>query len=123
MKATPVLLAAGFAFLAGCASPNGPLYQPVIDPQSVTDYGKYHVDLGECNQLAQASRASGPGMMEGLLGGLLVGAAFGAIADDTGLGARYGALSGFLAGTGEEVMTEKQVAFNCMRGRGYTVLN
>lgn len=121
MKILISVLAAG-VLLAGCGTPgNTPMYQPVIDPNTVSNMGLYHHDLGECTQLAKS--AGGPNAFSGLLGGLLVGAAYGGIAGDTGYGARLGGLTGMLAGGAGDISQERHITNNCMRGRGYKVLN
>jgi hypothetical protein len=89
MNASAAGLLTGMVFLSGCGTmQSGSLvtYQPVVDPKMITNSAQYQADLVECNQLAMQS--SGGGAWEGLLAGLLVGAAYGAIGDDTGLGAR-----------------------------------
>jgi outer membrane lipoprotein SlyB len=112
--------------LAGCA---GADYQPVVDMRGHSAAG-YDADLAQCQYTARRVRnnentAEDAGV--GALGGAALGAVGGAIGGNAGLGAGVGALAG-LVGTGayEEAKTENReetIVKNCMRARGYNVLD
>ena len=96
--------------------------QIIIDPLGV-DMGQYQADLTDCQHLADQVESK---IAEGAVGGAVVGALFGAIvgghrtARTTGA---LGALSGGLGGAGEEHYQRKKVIRNCLRNRGYQILN
>jgi len=105
--------------LYGCSAP-----QVVIDKQGV-DVSKYEQDLAECRGYAEEVE-TGSATAKGAVGGAVVGGAVGAI-----LGGRrsaeklggVGAVTG-AAGAGSSASRGKnQVVKNCLRGRGYKVLN
>jgi hypothetical protein len=102
---------------AGCAAnPN-----PIIDTQGV-DMARYERDLAEC----QGYRDQIPtevGVAKGTAAGAAVGAATGAIAGDVGRGAGYGAIAGGAESARLNEREKQQVVKNCLRGRGYRVLN
>jgi outer membrane lipoprotein SlyB len=113
----PVLFCCGLT-LSGCAS------RPIIDTAGV-DMQQYHVDLAECEKIAQqvdvdASIAGSAGL------GALIGAAFGALTGDpsaVAYGAGWGALT---AGTSGGLAADQQrsmISKNCLNNRGYVVLN
>ncbi|HET7361944.1 MAG TPA: hypothetical protein VFJ70_00090 [Burkholderiales bacterium] len=95
--AVPLLLALS---LAGCA------YRPVVDPKTSRHPENYETDLAECRQLAEQGAHPGGSAA----GGALVGAGGGAV-----LGGAKG------AGSGEN--EQRAMVRNCMKGRGYAVLN
>lgn len=104
---------------AGCASRRSGV---IIDPAGV-DMGRYQQDLAECQQIAQQVHQKTLGSA---LGGAVVGGAVGGIVGSTetaekgaGAGAVVGAARGAAA-----TRREKQVVIkNCLRNRGYKVLN
>ena len=104
-----VLLA---AVLSGCASHHRP-GEPIVDLAG-GDPIRYERDLGECRQFAEQVAL-----------GTRVGA--GAAADgnsDTGVrGAGVGAASGTFRGAADGLRERSQVVKNCLRQRGYRVLN
>lgn len=110
----PVLLLA-----AACASKN-----PIIDTKGV-DQARYKQDLRECEAYAgQVSTGAAAG--KGVAGGAVLGAVIGAIVGDSTTVARSAGVGGVLGGarganSGEQ--EKGQVVKNCLRGRGYTVLN
>jgi hypothetical protein len=123
MRRTLVIaLAAG---LAGCAQS----YQPVVDPKGV-DNAKYQQDLAECRQLAEQvnpyERAA-VGTAIGAIGGAALGAVTGAVVGSPGAGAAIGAgaggLTGAAVGGGGGVEQQKKIIDNCLKNRGYAVLN
>lgn len=113
--------------LAGCAQS----YQPVVDMKGV-DTAKYQQDLYECRQYAEqvspVERAAG-GALLGAAGGAALGAITGGLASgvSAGSGAALGAATGGAVGAGVGGVTgieqQKQIIDNCLRGRGYNVLN
>jgi outer membrane lipoprotein SlyB len=114
------------ALLMGCSSTgSGVGYQPIIDNQGV-NMGQYQVDLNDCRMIAaQVEPAANSGMKDAAAGAV-VGAAVGAIVGNrttamqtAGLGALAGGVS-----SGERAVVERNnVLRNCLRGRGYRVLN
>ena len=96
--------------------------QIIIDPKGV-DMRAYHADLADCQHLADQVESK---IAEGVVGGAVVGALFGAIvgghktARTTGA---LGALTGGLGGAGEEHYQREKVIRNCLRNRGYQILN
>lgn len=107
-------------FNAGCASSRHTA--PVIDPAGV-DMGRYQADLEACNQIArQVQQKAGAGAAGGVLVGALVGSIFGdsrSAMKSAGAGAVVGGAKGGAATQREKAVVVK----NCMRERGYKVLN
>jgi hypothetical protein len=120
-------LAVTMATLAGCAQ----TYQPVVDTKG-HDSARYQQDLYECRQYAEQVSPAGQAAVSGL-GGAAAGAALGAITGalvggvSAGEGAAFGAATGGAVGVGtgaySGVKEQEQIINNCMRGRGYNVLN
>jgi len=111
--------------LAGCAQS----YQPVVDTKGV-DNAKYQQDLSECRQYAEQVSPAGDAATGGVLGaagGAALGAIVGAFSGGAGTGAAIGAASGGAVGAGaggvSGVSEQKRIINNCLRGRGYNVLN
>ena len=96
--------------------------QVIIDPEGV-DMGLYRADLVECQNIARQVESK---VGQGIVGGAIVGAIAGTIvggsrtADKT---AKLGALSGGLQGGASTRQERIRVIKNCMRNRGYRVLN
>ena len=111
---------AGALAVTGCASVHRS--EPIIDPAGV-DMGLYQQDLVECQQIAkQVEDKTGTGA----LGGALVGALFGAVIGDSDTvrkSAAAGAVAGGAEGAVETDREKGKVVKNCLRNRGYTVLN
>ncbi len=113
--------------LAGCAQS----YQPVVDTKG-QDSARYQQDLFECRQYAEQVSPAGDAAVGGL-GGAAAGAALGAITGalvggvSAGTGAAVGAATGGAVGVGAGAVSgveeQKRIINNCMRGRGYNVLN
>lgn len=108
------------ALAAACGGKR--LQQPVIDPAGV-DMGQYQDDLAECEQIAQqVEQKAGAGAAGGAVVGALVGSIFGdsrAAMKSAGAGAVVGAARGGAATRQEK----SRVVRNCLRQRGYAVLN
>lgn len=106
------------ALTAGCAS------GPIIDRQGV-DPVAYDRDLLQCesyaNEVRVGKRAGGKALAGAVLGGV-VGAVVGnsdTAAELAGAGAAVGAAEG----TGDGLRERRTVVRNCLRNRGYAVLN
>jgi outer membrane lipoprotein SlyB len=122
-----VTLAVAMATLAGCAQ----TYQPVVDTKG-QDSARYQQDLYECRQYAEQVSPAGKAAVSGL-GGAAAGAALGAITGalvggvSAGEGAAVGAATGGAVGVGagaySGVKDQEQIINNCLRNRGYSVLN
>jgi len=85
--------------------------------------GQYQADLAECRQLAEQVESKAGG---GILGGAAVGAVVGEIVGGgsrTRIGAQLGALKGGLRGGAATKRERQKVVKNCLRSRGYNVLN
>lgn len=97
--------------------------RPIVDMKGV-DRAKYEQDLAECRTYADevqvAQKAAG-----GAAAGAAVGAVLGAIWSDSGVGesAASGAVLGGAGGTADGVSERDRVVKNCLRNRGYPVLN
>lgn len=104
--------------LAGCA------YNPIIDPKTSRHPENFQADLAECRQIAeQAPRGAA-------LAGAGVGAALGAgvaVASGhpgaAGQAAGGGAVIGGARGAGATHREKRMIVRNCLKGRGYSVLN
>lgn len=119
MKHIPLLLLClSLLCMGGCSKRQS----VIIDPKGV-DMAQYERDLSECRQLAQQVDSQ---TGEGAAGGAVVGGLLGAVAGGersvertAGMGAVIGGARGARA-TREE---REQVVKNCLRNRGYKVLN
>lgn len=104
---------------AGCASHRSDV---IIDPAGV-DMGRYQEDLAECQQIAQQVHQKTLG---GAVGGAVVGGAVGGIVGGTESaekGAGVGAVVGVARGAAATRREKQVVIKNCLRNRGYKVLN
>ena len=115
-------LLAGLFFslsLMACASQS-----PVIDTKGV-DMSAYKMELSECQQYAeQISMGKETAIGAGLgaaLGWAVSVAAGGSYDNDTS--AAVGAVTGGAAGMGDAAESAATIIKNCLRGRGYRVLN
>ncbi len=114
-----VLVAASLT--AGCAIPQ---HRPIIDMGNKS-YSAYQQDLEECTNLSKQVDAGGQAL-EGAAGGAIIGALLAMAAGGrgyAGAGAKVGLLSGIVGGSARGVTEERAVLSNCLRGRGYSVLN
>lgn len=129
MKTKAITAALVVTLVAGCAAqPQGP--RTLVDTYAPGfSYEQYRTDMDQCNGFA-AQRPVGTSAANGAMGGLVVGALFGALVGsaygDTGYGAAYGAAlgttSGAVQGAASGVATQQSIVRECMRGRGYRVL-
>ena len=103
--------------LVGCQSHP----QPIIDTKGV-DMSRYEADLADCQGYADQVRIE-QGVAKGAVAGGAVGGATGAVFGDAGKGAGVGAISGAARSAQIGEREKSQVLKNCLRGRGYRVLN
>jgi hypothetical protein len=104
--------------VTGCSSSTA----PIIDTKGV-DLAQYQQDLAEC-EAYQGQVNTGEGMAKGTAGGAAVGGAIGAIAGGSAArGAGIGAVSGGAESARIADREKADVVKNCLRGRGYRVLN
>lgn len=104
--------------LASCAS------QPIIDTQGKS-MAQYEQDLAECKVYANQVR-TGQKVAVGAVAGAAIGAAIGAAVGDSDTAQRAagaGAISGSAKGAGRGLHERQRVVHNCLRNRGYAVLN
>ena len=110
----------------------------VVDMSQVVDYTVYQTDLQQCEGLAVQNQPSAP-QREAVAGtavkGAAVGAAAGAVSGGSGSkAAKKGAGIGVIAAASRNSQNRRaasanasaqtdQIVKNCMRGRGYNVLN
>ena len=104
--------------IGGCAKRQS----VVIDPQGV-DMGQYQTDLAKCKQISEQVESE---VGEGAVGGAVVGGLVGAIVGgkrSIGRTAGVGAVLGGAKGAGATKKERELVIKNCLRNRGYKVLN
>ncbi len=110
-------------FLAGCA---GPEVRPIVDLKG-KDKDQFEIDLKDCQNYALnekgaletgAKNAAGGGIIGGALG-LVLGGNKTSIAQLAGAGAVIGAGTGAYSGNKQQ----ENIVKNCLKGRGYKVLN
>jgi outer membrane lipoprotein SlyB len=113
------LLCSALLLAAGCAARS-----PIVDMKGV-DEQRYQADLAECREYAKQA----PGAGGGAAGGALVGAGVGYVlgqavgARDPSAIGRGGAVVGGAKGAGRGAQSRRQVVANCLKGRGYKVLD
>ncbi len=103
--------------LSACASHP----DPIVDTKGV-NMAQYQVDLAECREYSEEVSVAG-GAAKGAAAGAVVGAAAGAIGGGADRGAGYGAIGGATRSGLYNQREKEQVVKNCLRGRGYRVLN
>ena len=112
-------------WLTGCASNRPFVDEPIIDRKGV-DMSRYYADKEECEAYANEVR-TGEKVARGAVGGAVVGGAIGAIVnrgpDSAERGAGVGAVTGGVRAAQEGVRETERVVKQCLRGRGYRVLN
>jgi len=101
--------------LPGCAS------KPIVDTYNL-DMVQYQKDLAECEDIAEQVE-SGKITASSAAFGAGVGAAYGVIGGGVGTGAATGAVTGGAGGLLKQDNEKARVAKNCLRYRGYAVLN
>ena len=112
-----VIVAAVVGLLTGCSGASG----PIIDTKGV-DLAQYERDKAECEAYA-TQVSTGQAVGRGAAGGAVVGAAIGAITGSAGRGAGIGAVTGGAESARISDRERANVVRNCLRGRGYRVLN
>lgn len=113
--------------LAGCAtkSANWPRHERVIVDTQGVDMAQYRADLEQCSQYSDQVQ-TGKKVARGTLGGAAVGGLIGAAVGDSSTaqkGAGAGSVTGGAGGLVDSYREKNQVVKNCLRGRGYRVLN
>jgi outer membrane lipoprotein SlyB len=115
-----------FLLVSACASTyRGYGYSGVIIDEKGVDMSQFHSDLGECEQYASVV-PKGERTATGAAEGAVIGGAVGAIFNGSkgaGRGAATGAIAGGVKGANSSEKEKKQVVKNCLRYRGYRVLN
>jgi len=108
--------------LSACAS------KPIIDPKGV-DMVQYQADLEDCVLVAEQVQ-TGKTIAKSAGAGAAAGAALGVVtsvitgdASAIGYSAAYGGVGGGTAGAFEADNEKAQIIKNCLRNRGYAVLN
>ena len=118
---TAVLLLSLFSivFHTGCAARNKDV---IIDATGV-DMGQYQTDLTLCRDIAkQVDSKAGAGAVGGVGVGGLIGATLGN-SDTAKKGAGAGAITGTARGARATKREKQKVIKNCLRNKGYVVLN
>jgi hypothetical protein len=101
--------------VSACAS------KPIVDTYNV-DMGQYAEDLHDCEHVAEQV-ATGQITAKSAGFGAAVGAAYGVIGGDIGTAAATGAVTGGAVGLHKADDEKAIVTKNCLRHRGYVVLN
>jgi hypothetical protein len=105
------------ALIAACAAHP----DPIIDTKGV-DMEQYQQDFEEC-QAFQDPIKTEVGAAKGAVAGAAVGGATGAVTGNVAEGAGVGAIAGAARSAQLSEREKQQVVKNCLRGRGYKVLN
>ena len=117
MKTRLLLLVMATVLSSACAR-----NQIIIDPAGV-DQGQYRQDLAECKKIAeQVDQKAGQGAVTGAVISGAIGAILGDRRDAEKL-AGVGAVSGGASGAAQTRQEKNLVIKNCLRNRGYKVLN
>jgi hypothetical protein len=118
MRILPLILTMVSA-VAACTTTS----EIIIDEKGV-DMRLYEENLVECSEYADQV-AVGAKAAKGGASGAAVGGAVGAVSShrDAGEAAAIGAITGVTKGLSEGDREKVQVVKNCLRGRGYRVLN
>lgn len=111
--------------LIACQSGRGPGYSgPIVDPQGI-DMARYQTDLSECQDIADQVPV-GERAVAGAATGAVIGGAVGAVLGNRNTatrGAGVGAIGGGVRGASSGLSERDRVVHNCLRGRGYRILN
>jgi hypothetical protein len=110
-----LIVLAATVLISACAS------KPIIDTQNV-NMVQYQKDLEDCENVAEQVQ-SGQITAKSAAFGTGVGAAHGAIDGDIGNRAAHGAVTGAAGGLLKSDNEKARVTKNCLRYRGYRVLN
>ena len=115
-----VLLALVLAAVAACTTTD----EIIIDRKGV-DPVRYESDLADCREYSSEVK-TGEKAARGAASGAVIVGAIGSITGDSkraAEGAGVGAVTGGARGASQGERSEIQVVKNCLRGRGYRVLN
>ncbi len=96
----------------------------IIDTKGV-NMAHYEADLAQCREYS-GQVAVGEKTAKGAASGAVVGGAIGAVvgnSKDVARGAGIGAITGGARGVSQGEQDKVRVVKNCLRGRGYRVLN
>ena len=121
-KSLPFIVVVVLA-VSGCKS-HGPGGNVIVDMKGVNP-AQYQADLNECQAYAQQVDTGG-NVGGNAAGGAVVGGAIGAIfggPEGAARGAGAGAVTGGARGVEQTAGERHQVVANCLRRRGYSVLN
>lgn len=110
-------LAAASCILAACAGTP----RPIVDTQG-TDPDQYRADLAACELYGDEVDIAGAVVRSAVVGAA-IGAAMGAVLGDAGPAAGWGAIGGGSGAGLEDARVRQTVVKQCLRGRGYQVLN
>ena len=112
--------------MSGCIShPKTQSTDGIIIDNKGVDMPTYYQDLHECRNFAAQINVGGP-VVEKTITGALIGGAVGAITGDSGTAKRAagaGGLFGAVKGSGQVSSEKQKILKNCLKGRGYRVLN
>lgn len=119
------------SMLVGCATDPSirPRPRVLIDTKEIVSQeakSKYADDLYDCDQYVQQVAGMGTNAAAGAVLGALFGTVISRAAGseyDHGAAARVGAVAGGVGGAAKGAQDETGVFRECMRGRGYKVLN
>ena len=113
------LITISLTVVAGCTTTN----EIIIDQKGV-DMSRYEENLADCESYAEQV-AVGKKATKGAASGAAAGGAIGSVSKDrdAGEGAAIGAITGVTKGLSEGERDKVRVVKNCLRGRGYRVLN
>ena len=117
------LAGAALTLAAGCAQ-SKPLGSPIVDMKGI-NRAAYEADLAECRSYAAEVQA-GKRAVAGAAAGAVLGGLIGAAVDDSDAAKRSagaGAVVGGAKGGAHGLRERSMVVKNCLRGRGYRVLN
>ena len=110
--------------LLGCMTACTTTHEIIIDRKGV-NMANYEADLAEC-RVYSSEVASGEKAVKGAASGAVVGGAIGAVVgggSDAARGAGVGAITGGAKGISRGEQDKLRVVKNCLRGRGYRILN
>ena len=116
----PLGLVALATLLVACTTTD----EIIIDEKGV-NMASYEQDLAECKEYSSQVK-KGEKVAKGAGTGAVIGGAIGAITGNSSSAARgagVGAVSGGAKGASQGEQDEVRVVKNCLRGRGYRVLN
>ncbi len=113
------LMLFGMMLVGGCAAdPN----KPIIDPEGV-DMAQFEADRAKCEEVAlQVEQKTGSEAVTGAIVLGLIGAIFGD-SDTVKKSAAAGFVGGGAEGLEKTELERAKVVKNCLRSRGYEVLN